>query len=354
MSGARRTITIRQGPPAQLPQYVERGGEIVPRQPSVAIDARLYGFTISADSDRIDEFCARVFNKPSGGEQHWQSATDWVLLSFVDIPELRSGDPLDSRLGSVHEREAAIWMPIRGGPRGDAQQQLRWAIPYIFVDSEWALVGGREPYGFPKQLGTVHLPRDEHAPQTLDVHTTTVKTFGPAARARDALVVRASRASATPFTLDPAWRDHAGMLASVVSALTSVPGTVLTDLVSRIEQDPLAWAEEIADQHRALTGFARDMGTGTVAMLLLKQFRDALSPALACYQAIVEVANELKQFRRGGFLPDDYRVDFAKLDGEPILRELGIAEGPQKPGHAFWLEFDFSIEATRVVWPDGS
>ncbi len=348
MSGSLRSIA---GPPrSSLPTYVERGGEIVPRHPSQAIGARLYGFSIQAGMDRIDDFCDRTFNQPSRHKDRWRAAAGWVLLNFVDVLELRSANEQDRRLGFVHEHEAAIWMPVED----TRHPRLRWAIPYIFVDSQWALAGGREPYGFPKQLGTMNIPRDARAPEALELRTTTVKAFGPDAGAEDVLVVRAVRDSASSVALDPPqWWDRSDALRGILArALEPEPGP-LRDLVNRIVRHPLARADEVEDNLTALVPFARDMGADEIPMMMLKQFRSALSPTHACYQAIIEVTSRLINFDQGGFLPDDYRVEFAKLDGEPILRDLGIAEGPQKATYPFWLEFDFRIEATDVLWSSG-
>ena len=84
-------------------------------------------------------------------------------------------------------------------------------------------------------------------------------------------------------------------------------------------------------------------------MLLLKQFRDAHVPGAACYQALVLVDLKVLEFRDGGLLPDDYEVTIERLDGEPIARELGVAESG-RPRIAFWLDFDFLVELGDILW----
>ena len=132
-----------------LPTYVERGGELVARHPSRALDVRLYGFPVVADVERLDELCRRTFNEPSGFDENWRALGPSVLLTFVDIPTLESTDRLDRRLGSLHEQEAAIWVPVEDVNRA----RSGWTIPYMFVDSHMPMVSGRETYGFAKQLG---------------------------------------------------------------------------------------------------------------------------------------------------------------------------------------------------------
>ena len=137
-----------------LPPYVEHGGDISGRHPAQATNIRMFTFTIEASRQHIDEYCRRMFNEPSLGTQHWQAMGDYLLVNFIDIPSLRSADPAEKWLGIVAERELAIWMPIVDV----RHHRMAWAIPYIFVDSDMALVGGRETYGFPKQLGKITMP----------------------------------------------------------------------------------------------------------------------------------------------------------------------------------------------------
>jgi hypothetical protein len=94
---------------------------------------------------------------------------------------------------------------------------------------------------------------------------------------------------------------------------------------------------------------AENLATRRVNMVLLKQFRDAVRPGAACYQAVVEVANTVTQFRQGGLLPQGYEVRFADLDGEPVRRDLGIVLH-QTPRVALWLEFDFLVHLGEILW----
>ncbi len=86
-----------------------------------------------------------------------------------------------------------------------------------------------------------------------------------------------------------------------------------------------------------------------VPMLLLKQFRDAHEPGAACYQAVIWVDMVVSEFRGGGLLPADYQVKVEDLDGEPIMRELGVPESC-RPRLAFWLDFDFVVQLGQILW----
>jgi acetoacetate decarboxylase len=329
----------------RLPAYVEHGGEIACRHPADALGSRMYGFVIPARRDRLDAYCDRCFNNPTGGEEQWRAVSDQVLLNFVDIPTMGSTDEEDEKLGMTHEREAAIWFPVYE-PR---RNLVAWAIPYMFVDSGLAMAGGREVYGFPKQLGRLNIPVGDSSPPMLTLNTVTFAKYGPASQVRDHRVVTVERPGA-PVDLASEGSDAAHALDTVIEALGAVVERRL------VTGDVLGWLKDLfRDGTHYLYDvfphvlFFRDLVEEHAPMLLLKQFRDAHVPGAACYQALVYVDMQVLEFRAGGLLPENYRVTIGPLEGEPISRELGVA-GASMPSMAFWLDFDFLVKLGEVLW----
>ncbi|HEV7862294.1 MAG TPA: acetoacetate decarboxylase family protein [Acidimicrobiia bacterium] len=326
-------------PRPATPSYVEHGGELSNRHPAAAENARMYGFVIEADGDRLDDWCDVCLNEPSGGAENWRAAGDFVLLDFIDIPTLHSVDPLDAQLGSTSEHEVALWMPVVDWQRG----RTAWAIPYIWVDSGYAMAGGRETYGFPKQLGQPTIPRTGDAPDALSLDVVTLETFATTSTASAHRVVTAARPGAVQ-ALDESWTDPAGALGDLLALAGN------TSPVADFLFDPMGALGAMAADSGTIVMFFADLVRRSLPVVLLKQFRDAVRPGLACYQGIIEVATRLDQFQRGGFLPADYQVTFEELAGQPVHRELGLSTGPLTPPVAFWLEFDFTVLLGRVLW----
>lgn len=336
-----------------LPKYVEHGGEIACRHPADAIDTRMYGFVLDADKKRLDAFCDRCFNDPSGKAEHWTAASAHVLLNFVDIPTMGSTDLLDRQLGVCHEKEAAIWFPIVDRKRN----RFAWAIPYMFVDSGMAMAGGREVYGFPKQLGTIDIPRDGDAPAKLSLESVTLRKYAPDEVATNTPVITVERSGAA-VTLIPAWENpvdafreimRLGAGSSLLEALGrfgDVTGEILFERLRHLLPLEGGGFHDVAPELL----FFRQLIDENIPMVLLKQFRDAHQQGAACYQAVVEVGNAVLQTRAGGILPDDYTVRIEQLDGEPITRDLGVSPGPVSPLVAFWLEFDFLVHLGEILW----
>lgn len=340
-----------------LPRYVEYGGDPSCRHPADALDIRFFGFPLKADAGCLDEFCDRVFNHPSGGTESWKALGSHVLLNFVHTPSLGSKDPLDQWLGVVEEQETAIWVPVVDLRRG----RMGWAIASMFVDSGMALVGGRETYGFPKQLGHTTVPRTAHAPKKMSVSAVTFKRHGPNERARRYEVLKAETPVTNLGPLDKMW-DHPGdafddlvrllldpdAQAAAVGAARTGAASAIDGMLSRL-RDPLDTVWSLATGVELALMLMHDLFAGVVPMVLLKQFRDAEITTAACYQAIVQVNNTVLGFQGGGFLPPGYEVTIADLAGEPIGRELGVALH-QVPRVGFWLEFSFLVQMGLLLW----
>jgi hypothetical protein len=218
----------------------------------------------------------------------------------------------------------------------------------MFVDSDLALAGGREVYGFPKQMGTLEIPLGKTAPPELHIDTVTLKVHAPDSVATDCRVITVERSGAAA-ALDTPWNDAAPALHELMDAVgaTSVPDLGNGSSSGRTARW-LPHSHRLPDISADLLFFAH-LVEEHVPMLLLKQFRDAHEQGAACYQAVVLADMEVSLFRGGGLLPDDYRVRVEALDGEPISRELGVADSC-KPRLAFWLDFDFLVQLGRILW----
>ena len=362
----------------RLPRYVEHGGELVNRHPADALDARLYGFAIPASRKLLDAYCERLFNRPSGNALHWRAASSDVLVNFVDIPTMGSIELLDRHLGTCEEREAAIWFPVLEERTG----QAAWAIPYMFVDSAIAMAGGREVYGFPKQLGTIHVPRRGAAPARLSIETPTLRTFSPTSRvANHRLLTVMHPAPVAELRSD--WSDAGTAFARVDlarrkaarrvarsgratasgaggagSAVRAAGGAGVEGAAGAVGAASRAGVEGAvgredgdAEESEWLADlrFFAQLADETLPVLLLKQFRDAAVQAAACYQAVVLVETTVSHFRGGGLLQPGYTVEVEPLAGEPLGRELGIAASSVAHA-AFWLDFDFVVPLGEILW----
>ncbi len=315
------------------PRFVERGGEVVYRQPFLASGVRLHAFVLEADVSRLDQWYERSFAEPSGGAVRLRAASSHVVLAFAEITRMASSEEPDSRLGGTLEVEAAIWAPAYG--EGD---ELLWTMPYVFVEQMSPIAGGREIYGFPKQLGQISWDFSAAAPPSLSVDAVAVRKFDREAMAKKERVISVSRPAggALPDTWTDIAHGHRELLRQARAT-----GPVRSDAgVSGLDAELAA----------LLVG---DIVRCKVPMVFLKQFRSCSAPELACYQAIVRVDFGLVKPRAAGRLPDDYTVMLDVLDSEPLVSDLGLRRRQEKP-LALWVDFDFLLPRGEVIWEAGA
>ncbi|MDQ1632898.1 MAG: hypothetical protein QOC80_2870 [Frankiaceae bacterium] len=377
-AGDRGSSRRRQRSPVE---YVERGGEVVARHPFEAEHAKLYAFPIRADPIKLGQLCDRMFTGPTQGRLDLDPLLDYVVLTFADISAIRSSELPDLNLGYADEREAALWVPLVERATG----RVMWTIAYMFVNRVAAVLGGREIYGFPKQFADIGLwsPGDDDPGQAADeanrrfsVTTETLREFKSTSKLcpHTLLTLEPSNpeeAMAPPEDVPgqglvaPApnrrrsWgADACRAAAHVVDRSTTDPGSndSLTNGTQRLAVlDSLSrqgkGLAQAPDDLRAAVHLFGQLATGSVPLILLKQFRDVVDPTRACYQAVVEIPENLLHLHGGGWLPQRWRLTIDDLDGVPLYRDLGLpTTETDYEGPAFWLDFDFRIGRGSVLW----
>jgi hypothetical protein len=346
--------------------YVERGGELVTRHPFDLTGVRMYGFVVRADHDRLDELCERTFREPSGGLEDYVPVGSHVIVAFTEILSIQSSEAPDDGLGVCGEREVGVWAPVFDRRRDRAC----WTLPYLFVDQPAPMAGGREIFGFPKQLGAVTFPEPGDVTAVFGVSAPCIAHFDSAARMVSEPVLSARNVepgtAAGARTLRPAtpsggrnrpWADPGEALLAMAtpagsngrSAATPVPRLAADFAVLANELSRLRLTHHWIDAGRVVAMLASHLGFGRLPVVLLKQFRDVADPRRACYQAVVDVEHEVLRFDGGHLLAGQWQLEVADLDGEPLRRELGLP--PTVPADlAFQLDFQFRIRAGQVLW----
>jgi hypothetical protein len=306
-----------------LPQYVDRGGELVYQQPYIARGTRQYLFFFKGERQRLAQMFDYYFNRPSGGAIDIQPATEVVVLTLAHIDAIRSADPPHSQLGSgIEEWEIAFWTV--GFDR--SRKSVVFCTPYIFVDSGMAMAAGREVFGFPKQDGWFTVQRNGNLPPervTLDVLSTV--RFDPAVPFRRHRLVELSHTG--PLTGTPVhWTTYQDAIHGLTAAVAQALGR----------------AEDLEFVAKTVAG-------RRAPIVFLKQFRDIAQPACACYQAITEAPVTITDFHGGGLL-GNYNSTISDLESEPLLRELGMPSGTTRPLACAWIHYDFRLETGIELW----
>jgi hypothetical protein len=305
------------------PAYLARGGEQVFAPPFIAEQVQFFGFAVKADKARLQAMCDRYLNGPTGTHD-FQPFGSRLFFVFNRLAKLYAKNPPDNVRGWYSEQEAAVWTLLYDSRR----QKLVWFLPYILVDSSYAMAMGREIYGFPKEFGWFDIPNGPAAPASLQVQTVVVDPLSPATQALQKPLFTAQlaggRRSATPD-------QRVGGSRELVQALAQ-------HLRVADDMAPIA-----ASQLQQLLSVP-------IPMVFLKQFRDGVQPAACCFQSVQEVSIVMTRFRDACLYFHPYEIVFQDWASHPLRADFGLPAGPIPVELAYWAEFDFEIGLCTEVW----
>jgi uncharacterized protein with NAD-binding domain and iron-sulfur cluster len=324
--------------PARTLTYIEVGGEQAFRPPLRLQQVSFFSFWLPAAPAALHALCQRRLTAvaPAGLEYH--PLLPGVLLGFAYIGRASGAAPPESNQGWLPEIDVAFWVLVAAVRRRGAFAQverLAWFLPYVYVDSAWALVTGREVYGFAKQLGrfTPQVAPDPTALQHLQVETLILDPYSPDSQAqwRPVLEVHRERnGTAPPQGQALAWPDWLRELKELAGGGPALPLPGLGLLVE---------VERFLSQQE-------------VPFVFLKQFRSAAGGAQACYQALVEARARLERLETLERLPGDFLMTVHSYASQPLSRELGLDCRPCRVRTAWHSRFDFVME-TGQEYPLG-
>lgn len=230
-----RVATTSRPPPSGV--HIERLG---------LTDVTLIGGGFQVPIQRLEQLAVVIFGPASG----WSPLSDEVFFDFGRVPK----DGV--RKGSLPWSFLALRMLV-----GHPQHGQRAMVTHAFVDRDTATRVGREVFGFPATPASF-----EAAGSVLDA------TADERARAYDEAVV----AGGGIIIYADALRYD--------SSVVAPRPLIKLDLGSGVVQGKAHW---IWEQHRGVTEV--DAGD-KVPFVQLKQLRDAIDPAKACFQELVNGA----------------------------------------------------------------
>jgi uncharacterized protein with NAD-binding domain and iron-sulfur cluster len=301
-----------------LPRYVQRssGFDVALAGPYAQreVSARIY--VLAADKHTLKATCDRYLNL--GGEWRYEPLGGFVLLALMHMNRVYAGD---RSLGWMREIDVAFQVPLlKYEPGAVVPSGVALSSPYLWVNSCWPLITGRECLGFRKEIGVSFSENDDRIACAADL--TRVNAFVVPARgemlAPRPIVELLEQPADGCAPLDPL--DAAGEL-----------GLALGNLSLRTSSALLAYFE---------------MG---VPFVLLRQLRDARSPELACIQEILEAPVRIPKngLRNAAMLRRLPRVRIHEYASHPIPAELGLGAGPTvelAPLWGFEADVDFDVE----------
>jgi hypothetical protein len=340
--------------PTRLPMFVDRGGEAVWRHPSLLFGARIFGFGVevplSRQKDMLDRLVNDVVDKSNStyGSRPFRLApcdgVDMVMLLFVEYERITSGNEEDRRLGGSSYREFLVTqLAISDDPE---YPELDWFIPYICLDTDAPRLGGREIFGYPKQLAKI--PPFELFPargsavapaKRLTVKATVFQK--PESPASDREIVRVKLRGRQRPTID-AYSSAVDMFLD------------LWRNAHRSHFSDQAIVRAAGHSGRPGLNVLNALFMNRIGDVFLKEFRDCEKPEVACYQAVCKTDTIPAKFHGGGCVEaSQYRIEIANIASEPLrsyLEPLRQAHPDGiEPKMAYVLNVDLELTTGRII-----
>ncbi len=303
-------------PARTLPRRIRLDGDYI-STPPVALEIRLSMFVLPASIERLQALCDRALAVSPA--HRYRAAAPWVVLYCAEVDNY----PVVESLGWVPELDFGFWVPAWAGRAGDpfVAERLVTFTPYIWVDNGTALIGGREVFGFAKQLGRMRMPA-AGGPLEWALSGQVVERFDRSSRAEERPILAVRQIDGSPT----------GPLVAVKDALMGGLGLPAPEVLAR-------------------------MTMGGLRMVFVKQTPDALDASRACYQALLEAECRFTGQVTGGLLPGRFAVTLHAYDSLRIASTLGLVarstDGPISvidPLVQGRASFSARIDAAEILW----
>lgn len=135
-----------------MPDYRTLIGDMVPPPPFLHQNVTLNAMFFDADPQTLAGYLSTTFNRLAGVS--CEILSNAVMLVTLYADEVRPTDARYDRRDGISEIDCGFWALVRCSRNGGSSG-LFWTPLCLFVDSVFALVIGRELYGFPKMLGAI-------------------------------------------------------------------------------------------------------------------------------------------------------------------------------------------------------
>jgi hypothetical protein len=300
-----------------LPPYVEFDGDWCRRHPGTLGQVTTRLFPVSADSSVLRDLCNNLINNHVPSRRPAPVEVEPLLNGIiVAVVEYRRAFSIpDSNWGYLVYKEGGVFVPVRllinGNPDGFAG-----IVPYLFVDRFSPIVTGRESFGFPKRLAD------------MDFKTTSWRIC----------------ADVVPREPNPD-AIGSGVVLNICSSgdFHEVPISFPDpELPLRLRSIAERIVHALGPSNVTLASFDE------VALVVLKQFRDAVSPNCACHRSVVRADFKVTAFPSAWELTGGFNVDVSANFQPNMARNLGFATARANVG--IRMDMNFDLVDGKTLW----
>jgi hypothetical protein len=297
----------------------------VAKPPCRMTNAQMYGFFVSACEQKMQVYVDTTLNLLATDSVSFNVLGSSCLLTFTDIEKISSLTPPFSEHGWMQETDIIIWLPVAKMVKGDINH-LYWYPAFISVNNIYALINGREAWGYNKYLCEYQMPSALDDAGRFAISLECFDVFKPDSKLamHELLTIEQTDASISEYLLDNVSRFSKRV----------------ADLF-----DPQVKGIDLALLKQLLEGFIHPQ----MDQILFKQFPDGEGNK-AVYQSVVHSPSIIKKVHQLTLLYNDFKLNVKSLASFPLNDMFGIALGKQSVHLPFYVNMDFDqLGATQVL-----
>lgn len=311
-----------------LLQYQHFLSNPIAKPPCRMNNANMYGFFADIDEVKVQQFIDTTLNIVATDEVYFKGLGEFALITFTDIEKIASITPPYNQHGWMQETDIIIWLPVAKVEKQGASENiahLYWYPAFICVNNIYALINGRETWGYNKYLCDYTMPSTPSQLSPLSVSVECFKHFSASSKLQ----------MHTLFTVTPDTDDDHDYL------------SVLDDFGEHVAD--LFAAKHLGIDLSLLKQLLNGFINPQMDQILFKQFPDGQGDK-AVYQAVVHSPSEIKQIHRFKLLKPDFTLTLNKLDSFPLDDMFGLKVGSQSLHLPFYIKMDFDqLRATQIL-----
>lgn len=323
---------------ATQPDFIEYATEDTVPGPVMFRDMKARGWILKADRDRLQERL-NPLNTIGGRDPGFQPLTSHVVLTFGHYPSAYAASRPDV---NQPYKEVAVWLPAvatKGIPGTSLKKgTIVFYLPYLWVDSPYALMEGSDVLGLRKHFAHIEVPEDP-AECASDMQMCLLRAFGAKVSAH----TTAEFLDLLSVTGSP--RGPLSHLLDFGSAIKAILQVLIQDFQSIRRFD---WSLEKA----IISSAASCLVHRTLSSVALRQYRSPIDLTKASLQQLVFFSVPVTKFVRAGVLPGKYRLKLSEVPYIPLRKHLGLeltADGVMELDFAFHMEMGFEFNGAEVV-----
>lgn len=308
-------------------QYQHFLSNPIAKPPCRMTNAKMYGFFTQVDEIKVQQFIDSTLNIAAPPHTRFEGVGEYGLITFTDIEKIASMTAPYDQHGWMQETDIIIWLPVakvieQGG--GEGVTHLYWYPAFICVNNIYALINGRETWGYNKYMCDYTMPISPSHELSFSISMDCFKHFSPDSKLQQYEL----------FNIASGENDD--------DSLFSMLENFGEDIANLFAQKHLTIDLSLLKQ--LLSGFVNPQ----MDQILFKQFPDGKGDK-AVYQAVLHSPSEIKKVHSFKLLKPDFNLTLNQLDSFPLAEMFGLKIGKQPLYLPFYIEMDFDqLEANHL------